>query len=282
MRYALYLTATNRTLTRRLLGAGLRHRVVARKPALSPKKRFWSTGLGPRSWTLEFIGLGKGCVLHWWIYLSAIDPAQGVCTTTKFRPWASAFVQPTLPYGGGPGVHFFWGGAVTRYLEFYEPPMTSAKYKATVEKFAMDVHTPRSTKRRAIFIQDGAPCHTSLASKKMLDASKFTILQLPAKSPDLNIIENLWWAVKRTLRPKYPDRAAHKAAVLTAWNSVPQAVIDSLIASMPARCAAVIAAKGHATKYWPIGNCQLSCFDAAPCLGQGGRIWVLAFFAQHC
>ena len=43
-----------------------------------------------------------------------------------------------------------------------------------------------------IYQQDNAPCQASKATKQFLPDSNVDLLPWPAKSPDLNIIENLW------------------------------------------------------------------------------------------
>jgi len=43
-----------------------------------------------------------------------------------------------------------------------------------------------------IFMQDGAPCHTSKSTMKFLDQHKICLLyDWPPQSPDLNVIENI-------------------------------------------------------------------------------------------
>ena len=48
-----------------------------------------------------------------------------------------------------------------------------------------------------IFQQDNARIHTSALTKNFLSQKGVTLLDWPAKSPDLNPIENLWGIVAR-------------------------------------------------------------------------------------
>ncbi len=74
---------------------------------------------------------------------------------------------------------------------------------------------------------------------------------LPANSPDLNPIENLWGIVKRKMRDTRPNNADDlKATVKETWAFIPPQQCHKLITSMPRRIEAVIKAKGAPTKYW--------------------------------
>jgi transposase len=48
-----------------------------------------------------------------------------------------------------------------------------------------------------IFMQDNAPVHTSRSSIAFLEENKVQTLGLPANSPDLNPIENIWGLMKK-------------------------------------------------------------------------------------
>ncbi|GFT61875.1 transposable element Tcb1 transposase [Trichonephila clavipes] len=66
----------------------------------------------------------------------------------------------------------------------------------------------------------------------------------PACSPDLNPIEHVWDMLGRRIaaRPRPPATVRDlEIALLEEWNSIPQSLIDNLIASMANRCAAVLA-----------------------------------------
>ncbi len=69
-------------------------------------------------------------------------------------------------------------------------------------------------------------------------------MEWPAYSPDLNPIKYVWDMLGRRIaaRPRPPVAVRDlEIALLEEWNSIPQSLIDNLIASMANRCAAVLA-----------------------------------------
>lgn len=100
------------------------------------------------------------------------------------------------------------------------------------------------------FQQDNDPKHTAKVVKDFLRNQFVTVLDWPPSSLDLNPIENLWYQVKKTVAAKRTSNVDQLYTAFTeAWEQIPVQVCTKLIASMAKRCRAVIAAKGHATKY---------------------------------
>lgn len=142
-------------------------------------------------------------------------------------------------YGKGLGV--FWEkqwGTITSdsYLQRIAP---------LVQQYALH--------RGLVYMQDNASGHSAKATVQGLETMGIKPIFWPAKSPDLNPIETLWDRIKDYIQEKYPQ--AHrsypklKTAVLEAWDSITNEEVIELIASMPARCKAVIEAEGWHTKY---------------------------------
>ncbi len=102
-----------------------------------------------------------------------------------------------------------------------------------------------------IFQQDLAPAHTAKGTKSWFNDHGVTVLDWPANSPDLNLIENLWVIVKRKMRDTRPNNADElKAAIKATWASYHLSSATNWSPSMPRRIEAVIKAKGAPTKYW--------------------------------
>lgn len=104
----------------------------------------------------------------------------------------------------------------------------------------------------AIFMQDGAPCHTAKNSISFLESKGIQLLNWPGNSPDLNPIETLWAIIKRRLKGKtIKTKKEMITALIQAWFR-DESVADTcnkLINTMPDRVRAVIAAKGGHTMY---------------------------------
>ncbi len=94
-----------------------------------------------------------------------------------------------------------------------------------------------------IFQQDWAPAHTAKGTKSWFNDHGVTVLDWPANSPDLNLIEKKM----RDTRPNNADNL--KAAIKATCASITPEQCHRLIDSMPRHIDAVIHAKGGPTKY---------------------------------
>lgn len=102
------------------------------------------------------------------------------------------------------------------------------------------------TQTGSIFQQDGARVHTSNRSLNYLEKKGVQVLSpWPARSPDLNPIENLWSIVQRRvsdLRPTTYNELVQ--AIHDGFQSLEQSMINRLVASFPDRCKAVVKGGG--------------------------------------
>ena len=104
------------------------------------------------------------------------------------------------------------------------------------------------------FLQDGDRSQNSKAAKEAMKRVKAEVFHIPAKSPDLNPIENIFHLTNKELRKtskqiKTESREEFVLRIRRALHSVPLATIDKTILSMDRRIEMVIQARGERIKY---------------------------------
>lgn len=102
--------------------------------------------------------------------------------------------------------------------------------------------------RHVTFQADNARAHVSFESRAWLASEGVRILdpEWPASSPDLSPIENVWKIMKPLVSQRAPYGYAElKRVVEEEFAKIPQATIDSLVASFPSRLRKVIAVRGE-------------------------------------
>ena len=103
-----------------------------------------------------------------------------------------------------------------------------------------------------VFQQDNARPHAAIYTLNHLRNNNVQPHQWPAKSSDLNPIEQVWDALEKKIqqRPVQPRNLAQLGqAFIDEWQRFPQYKLRRLIASMRRRCQACIAARGGHTRY---------------------------------
>ena len=114
----------------------------------------------------------------------------------------------------------------------------------------------RADRNGRLFLQDGCPCQNASVARTAWLNENAELFKIPARSPDLNPIENLFSQIGRKLRGDALSRKItsesfeeFKARVRDTLLSFPSNQIDKLILSMPDRIDAIIAGKGKRLKY---------------------------------
>jgi len=106
-------------------------------------------------------------------------------------------------------------------------------------------------RRHLILMHDNAPIHRAHAVQQWLDNRDILVLDWPAKSPDLNPIENLWAHAERLTKNRNPRNQAELWEIVrNAWNEMREELdFREYIRSMPRRIARVVENEGYWTKY---------------------------------
>jgi len=241
---------SKKTIQRRLRELGLYGRRPACKPYVSEKNR---------KTRLEFAKEHLNWTVKEWSNVIWTDESKfnlygsdGIQYIR--RPIAKRFdpqyMKPTVKHGGGNVM--VWGAFSFRGIgpiHYVESIMTGESYKDILN----NVFLPwaRQTHGRSFILQqDNDPKHTSGVVKAYVSNKRWNVLKWPSHSPDLNPIEHLWEVLQRRCAHKHVTCKGQKFQILKQeWSKIDMHVAQTLIESMPARCAAVIKSKGYPTKY---------------------------------
>ncbi|GFU97202.1 histone-lysine N-methyltransferase SETMAR [Trichonephila clavipes] len=96
-------------------------------------------------------------------------------------------------------------------------------------------------------MDDNATCHRTLAVQDCLDSEGIQRLVWPARSPDLNPIENVWDALGRQVAGRnYPPTNKNTLirALTEEWDKLPQQLLDNVVQSMVRRVECCITLHG--------------------------------------
>jgi hypothetical protein len=168
----------------------------------------------------------------------------------KNQSLAPQCLRPTIKGGGGSIM--VWecvSRSGTGPLHRIDGIMNAEGYRHILQNVLLP-HADDNLPLNWIFQQDNDPKHTSRLVRQWFTDNFVNVMEWPAQSPDLNLIENLWSIVQRAVakrRPKNLDELF--VAATDCWNTVSPELIAKLFDSMHRRCAAVIKNLGYPTKY---------------------------------
>ena len=114
----------------------------------------------------------------------------------------------------------------------------------------------KGEKDSLLFLMDNDPSQTSAKANRALRSARANMHVIPARSPDLNPVENLFNMARKQINAEVKEKNISNETwtdfvsrvTRNIW-SVPKDHIDKTIASMPVRVKNVIKNKGYRTNY---------------------------------
>ncbi|GFY12578.1 transposable element Tcb2 transposase [Trichonephila clavipes] len=159
----------------------------------------------------------------------------------KYRyPTCSIMVWVGIMINGHTRLHVVANGTMTgqRYIDEVLLPHVRLFRGAVGDKF--------------VFMDDNATCHRTLAVQDCLDHEGIQRLLWPARSPDLNPIENVWESLGRQVAGRnYPPTNKNTLirALTEEWDKLPQQLLDNVVQSMVRRVECCITLHGGHIPY---------------------------------
>ncbi|GFX71997.1 transposable element Tcb2 transposase [Trichonephila clavipes] len=155
-------------------------------------------------------------------------------------PTCSIMVWAGIMINGRTRLHVVANGTMTgqRYIDEVLFPHVRLFRGAVGDKF--------------VFMDDNATCHRKLAVQDCLDSEGIQRLVWPARSPDLNRIENVWDALGRQVAGRnYPPTNKNTLirALTEEWDKLPQQLLDNVVQSMVRRVECCITLHGGHIPY---------------------------------
>ena len=176
--------------------------------------------------------------------------SEGLSITTKGKKEGSggkmARFFVAIAYGKGVVLckQYKWKVTGKNFASF-----VSEHFQATFEKCGVEASGN-------YFLQDGDPRQTSAEAKRSWDALGAKMFSIPARSPDLNPIENIFHLVRKKLRKDALEKKiVHETyeefsqRVVTTIEKFSKKIIDKTIATLKKRINMVIQKKGERIKY---------------------------------
>jgi hypothetical protein len=102
-----------------------------------------------------------------------------------------------------------------------------------------------------VFQQDNCPIHTAHLIRDFLQTNEVTTLDWPARSPDLNPIENIWGIMAKEINTKIlpQNRQELIQSISDTWEQISVDCVQRTVLSMPRRLQMVIDGNGDTIKY---------------------------------
>lgn len=239
------------TITRALKTSGIGSYVPCKKPFISKKNR---------AKRLEYAKKYQFMDVSFWKKVIWTDESKFNVRGSdgRERVWRKSGeslklknMRGTVKHGGGS--EMVWGAMCYNgvgSMEFVDGIMRKEDYKMILERNLHKTTKQFRMGRNYIFMHDNDPKHKSKLVTEYLQEKGVNVLDHPAQSPDLNVIEHLWDEIGRALLVKdIRNKTDLRREICTAWETLSSDVTKKLVESMPRRLKEVILHKGGPTSY---------------------------------
>uniref|UniRef100_A0AC35U844 DDE_3 domain-containing protein n=1 Tax=Rhabditophanes sp. KR3021 TaxID=114890 RepID=A0AC35U844_9BILA len=149
---------------------------------------------------------------------------------------------------GGISIWAAFYGTKKLKLKFLDSANNAPNYCSILESNLL----PAINVKKHILLHDNARIHFAKATKLFLKAKKVKVQTIPAYSPDLNLMENVFSLLTRTVYEggrQYSDIGSLMKAIKFAWNKITPEDLSKLVSSMGSRLGSIVVKNGGVTKY---------------------------------
>lgn len=160
-------------------------------------------------------------------------------------------LKGTVKHGGGSVmVWACMSAAGVGKLQFVESIMNKFQYLDILKNSLVQSAEKLGIKENFRFYQDNDPKHKSGIVQTWLIWNCPHVMQPPAQSPDINVIENLWAILDSNVRKRpIHNKNDLKVALVEEWEKITPDVTQKLVDSIPKRLKMIANNKGGHTKY---------------------------------
>ena len=247
------LQVSTQTIRNRLREAGLRSRIAAQKPRLQPHHK-----AARRRWGR----LTRGFTRNQWKNCLFTDECRFTLVpgTRRIRVWRRRGERRHNPqmvnarelYGGG-GI-MVWGGishnGKTDLVEI-NGNLTGLRYRDEI----LQPHVlpyAGAVGNGFILVDDNARPHRHHQVNEFVEENGVERMDWPAKSPDLNPIEQVWAYMKERINRRLTEHhgiAQLRHMVQQEWANLPPQFVNRLVRSMNSRARQCVMYRGDYTDY---------------------------------
>ena len=138
-------------------------------------------------------------------------------------------------------------------FEVMKGKVNSEKYINIIKSKAIPIINI-NYQRQMTWQHDNCPTHVSRLTKNYLESTGLIVLNWPPYSPDLNIIENVWYLLSRYVYdgPQIKNLKMLEQKItmaVTNFNEKNCNIVDNLYKSMPSRLVSIICKRGERINY---------------------------------